>query len=629
MTSQPPGSGPAPARPDAVAEGADTPGRPPRPLRTLAAPVRGRLALAVGLQAAAALAAVVPFIAVSRIAGRLTTDPPADGDALWPLVALACSAGLVALVCGTAAGALAHLADNDLQLTLRRRLARHIGRLPLGRLTERGTGEVKQAVQDDVSALHTLFAHTLLDIVSVLTAPVFTLVYLCTVDRRLALVAVVPLLLGVYLFSRAMAGAAAQMAEFGAAVGRISAAAVEFASGIAVFKSFGRGRKAHERFVRATEGFADFFSGWVRSTLAASTAAILVVTPAVVLLLLVVPGAVFVTHGWMTGAELVPFLLLGPAVAAPLGVVGPRVQQIRAGQAAALRVTALLDAPTLPEPVTPALPEGHHVRLRGVSFSYDGNTDVLSGVDLDLAPGTVTALVGPSGSGKSTLAALLPRFHDVTAGTVTLGGADVRDIPAAELYRRVGFVLQDVRLLRASVADNIRLGRPDATGAEVERCARAARVHDRIMELPDGYATVLGTAVTLSGGEAQRLSIARALLADAPVVVLDEATAYADPHSEALIQEGLSALTAGRTLLVIAHRLSTISSADRIVVLENGRITEQGRHDDLLAAGGRYTALWKARSTAAPDEPDSPPHRRSARTGPDRAADDIEEGSAR
>ncbi|HWU11494.1 MAG TPA: ABC transporter ATP-binding protein [Streptomyces sp.] len=623
MKSQPPAPGPAPAAED-VAAGTGSSATPPSPLRRLAEPVRGRLALAVGLQAVAALAGVVPFIAVSRIAERLTEGSPADGDALWPLVALACSAGFVALVCGTAAGALAHLADNDLQLTLRRRLARHIGRLPLGRLTDRGTGEVKQAVQDDVSALHTLFAHTLLDVVSVLTAPLLALAYLFTVDWRLALISVVPLLLGVFLFSRAMAGAAAQMAEFGAAVGRISTAAVEFASGIAVFKSFGRGRKAHERFVRATEGFADFFSDWVRSTLATSTAAILVVTPAVVLLLLAVPGAVFVTQDWMTGAELVPFLLLGPAVAAPMGVVGPRIQQIRAGQAAAVRVTGLLDASTLPEPTAPALPDGHHVSLRGVSFSYDGNTDVLNGVDLDLAPGTVTALVGPSGSGKSTLASLLPRFHDVTAGTVTLGGADLRDIPATELYRRVGFVLQDVRLLRASVADNIRLGRPEATDEEVERCARAARIHDRITALPDGYATELGTTATLSGGEAQRLSIARALLADAPVLVLDEATAYADPHSEALIQDGLSALAAGRTLLVIAHRLSTIRSADRIVVLEDGRVTEQGRHDDLLAAGGRYAALWDAQRSAGPDGVDGIPDQRPTRTG-----SDIREGSAR
>ncbi|MEV5758808.1 ABC transporter ATP-binding protein [Streptomyces tendae] len=606
MKSQPSETGRDPVPRTPAAPGAGTRARP-RPLRELTGPVRGRLALAVGLQGVAALAGVVPFIAVSEIADRLTADAPADGDTLWPLVALACAAGLLALACGTAAGALAHLADNDLQLALRRRLARHIGRLPLGRLTERGTGEVKQAVQDDVSALHTLFAHTVLDIVAVLTAPLLALAYLFTVDRRLALLSVVPLLLGVYLFSRAMAGAAAQMAEFGAAVGRISAAAVEFASGIAVFKSFGRGRKAHERFVDATEGFADFFSRWVRTTLVSSTAAVLVVAPAVVLLLLTVLGTVFVTEGWLTGAELVPFLLLGPAVAAPMGVVGPRIQQIRAGQAAAVRITELLHAPTLPEPAAPVLPDGHHVRLRGVSFSYDGRTDVLHDVDLDLAPGTVTALVGPSGSGKSTLASLLPRFHDVTAGTVTLGGADLRDIPATELYRQVGFVLQDVRLLRASVRDNIRLGRPEATDEEVERCARAARIHDRITALPDGYATELGTAATLSGGEAQRLSIARALLADAPVLVLDEATAYADPHSEALIQDALSALAAGRTLLVIAHRLSTVRSADRIVVLEDGRVTEQGRHDDLLAAGGRYATLWNAQ----------------------RSADDIREGSTR
>ncbi|WDG32732.1 ABC transporter ATP-binding protein [Streptomyces sp. CA-278952] len=625
MKSQPPEAGPAPA---AAAAGPSVRPTPP-PLRALAEPVRGPLALATGLQAVAALAGVVPFIAVSRIAERLTAGSPADGDTLWPLVVLACSSGFVALVCGTAAGALAHIADNNLQLTLRRRLARHIGRLPLGRLTERGTGEVKQAVQDDVSALHTLFAHTLLDVVAVLTAPVLALAYLFTVDWRLALVSAAPLLLGVFLFSRAMAGAAGQMAEFGAALGRISAAAVEFASGIAVFKSFGRGSKAHERFVRATEGFADFFSGWVRSTLVTSTASILVVAPAVVLLLLSVLGAVFITQDWMTGAELVPFLLLGPAVAAPMGVVGPRIQQIRAGQAAAVRITALLHAPTLPEPADPALPDGHHVSLRGVSFSYDGRADVLSGVDLDLAPGTVTALVGPSGSGKSTLASLLPRFHDVTAGTVTLGGVDLRDIPAAELYRRVGFVLQDVRLLRATVADNIRLGRPDATDEEVERCARAARIHDRITALPDGYATELGTAVTLSGGEAQRLSIARALLADAPVLVLDEATAYADPHSEALIQDALSELATGRTLLVIAHRLATIRSADRIVVLEDGRVTEQGRHDDLLAAQGRYAALWEAQRTAGPDGSDGIPRHRSAPVGTGRRADDIREGSAR
>lgn len=594
-------AGPAnPAEPLADTAGSAQP-RTASPVRRILRRVRGPLRTAVALQAMAALCGVVPFAAIATLAARLTDGSPVNGGRVWPLVAVATGSGLAALVLGYAAGVVSHLADNSLQLQLRRDLARHIGRLPLGQVTDRSSGELKGVVQDDVQALHALVAHTILDLTALLTAPLLALGYLFTVDWRLALLSLVPLVLGVFFFGRAMAGAGEQMAEYGAAQARISTAAVEFAGGIAVVKTFGRGRSAHARFVAATDDFSDFFARWVRRTLIPTTAALLVVAPAVVLLMLVCAGTALVTSGAMPAADLVAFLLLGPLISAPMRVVGPRVQQLRAGQAAATRITTLLDTPPLPEPVHPARPEGPRVSLHGVSFSYDRRTEALAGIDLNLEPGTVTALVGPSGSGKSTLAALLARFHDVTAGAITVGGVDVRDISPAELHRHIGFVLQDVRLLRASVADNIRLGRPGATEEEVAQAARTAQIHDRIMALPEGYGTMLGEGTQLSGGEAQRLSIARALLGDPPVVVLDEATAFADPGSEALIQDALSALAGGRTLLVIAHRLATVAGADRIVVLDGGRITEQGRHEELLKAGGRYTRMWRAQEAPPPD----------------------------
>jgi ATP-binding cassette subfamily B protein len=585
---------------------ADTAGSAPprsaRPVRRILRRVRGPLRTAVVLQTIAALCGVVPLAAIATLADRLTGGTPVNGSQVWPLVAAATSSGLAALVLGYAAGVVSHLADNSLQLQLRRDLARHIGRLPLGQVTGRSSGELKGAVHDDVQALHTLVAHAILDLTTLLTAPLAALSYLFSIDWRLALISLAPLILGVFFYGRAMAGAGKQMAEYGAAQARISTAAVEFASGIAVIKTFGRGRSAHARFVAATDGFSDFFSRWVRGTLAPTTAALLVVAPVVVLLALALVGTALVTSGAMPAANLVPFLLLGPLVSAPMRVVGPRVQQLRAGQAAASRIIALLDTPPLPAPAHPARPEGARVCLHGVSFSYNGQTNALTDIDLTLEPGTVTALVGPSGSGKSTLAALLARFHDVTAGTITVGGADIRHIPLAELHQHIGFVLQDVRLLRATVADNIRLGRPGATQEEVVAAARTAQIHDRIMALPEEYGTMLGQGIQLSGGESQRLSIARAILGDPPVVVLDEATAFADPVSEALIQDALSALAAGRTLLVIAHRLATVAGADRIVVLDSGRSIEQGTHSELLKVGGRYARLWLAQEGPPPDQ---------------------------
>jgi ATP-binding cassette subfamily B protein len=241
------------------------------------------------------------------------------------------------------------------------------------------------------------------------------------------------------------------------------------------------------------------------------------------------------------------------------------------------------------------------VELRGVRFGYEAGHEVLRGIDLELEPGTVTAVVGPSGSGKSTLVRLLPRFFDPTHGSVLLGGVDLRDIGSRELYRTVSFVFQDTFLLRASIADNIALAVPRAGLDDVVRAARQASIHERILELPRGYESVIGEDAGLSGGEAQRISIARALLADAPVVVLDEATAFADPRTEQAVRRALAALKGDRTMLVIAHRPETIADADTVVMLENGAVAERGTPAELLARDGRFAAFWRSHRSATAD----------------------------
>ena len=555
--------------------------------------VRGRLIAGVTCQVLAALAGVVPFVVVAELCRSLLGSGP-----VWPFVLLGVAALPARVVLLTAATTLTHLADNDLQLHLRRRLARHVGTLPLGWFSARGSGAVKRAVNDDVGALHHLVAHSLLDLVTAVVVPVAATLYLVTVDPLMTAITLVPLGIGILLHARAMRDVHARMAEYHQATQRLDSAVVEFVHGIAVVKAFGQTGKAHRRFRDAAREYGAFVTGWAESVTPALTRSQLAQSPVMALLVVLAGGTALIGAGWLTLVDLVPFVVLGIGLSGPALAIGYSAQDLRAGRAAAGRIAELLAVPRLPEPADPPdLPiTAARVELDAVRLRYDEGVEALRGVDLVLEPGTVTALVGSSGSGKSTLAGVVARFHDVTAGAVRINGVDVRDLPSAQLYRWVGFVLQDVRLLRTTVLDNIRLGRPDADLDEVVRVARAARIHDRITALPLGYLTVLGDEVRLSGGEAQRVSIARALLADTPVLVLDEATAFADPESEASIQEAIGELARGRTVLVIAHRLSTVVDADQIVVLDEGMVVERGRHAELLAAGGRYAELWAVRA---------------------------------
>ncbi|MGW0518511.1 ABC transporter ATP-binding protein [Crossiella sp. NPDC003009] len=575
-------------------------------LARLLAPVRTRIRIAVVAQVAAALAAVVPFVAVAELGRLLLGGGPAAGA--WPIVWVALGALAARFVLFFLAGGLTHLADADLQLDLRRRMATRLGQVPLGWFGARNSGTVKKALQDDVTAMHHLVAHSLLDLTAGIVTPVAALAYLAWVDWRMTLVTLLPVAAGLYFYARSMAGYGENMVAYDQALGRINGSAVEFVNGIAVVKTFGQSRKAHQRFTSAADDFATFFLDWVGGVTRISAIGQILLSPVVVLLVVLTGGTLFVTNGWLAPADVLPFALLGLGIAAPITTLAQTSQQLRSARLAAAQVAAVLDTEPLPAPEAEAAdPADGRVSLRNVHFGYTADTPVLRGIDLELAPGTVTALVGPSGGGKSTLAKLLPRFFDVTDGSVSIGGVDIRDLSAEQLYRRVSFVLQDVQLLRATVADNIRLAVPEADQSTVEDAARAAQIHQRILELPRGYDSVIGEDARFSGGEAQRVSIARALLADAPILVLDEATAFADPESESAIQQALSTLVAGRTLLVIAHRLSTVAEADQIAVLADGRVAELGTHTELLARQGLYARMWAAHERAGTWQPHTSP----------------------
>jgi ATP-binding cassette subfamily B protein IrtA len=355
------------------------------------------------------------------------------------------------------------------------------------------------------------------------------------------------------------------------------------------------GGAAASSFRRRLDEYVGFLVAWQRPLAGKKTFMDLVTRPSTFLWLIAATGTLLIVGGRMDPVNLLPFLLLGTTFGARLLGIAYGLGGIRVGMLAARRLQNTLDEPELAVrgQGEPNGKSSKAVVFDNVSFGYRPGVPVIHDVSLTLRPGTVTALVGPSGSGKSTLAALLARFHDVEQGSIHVGGQDIRSMTADQLYAQVGFVLQETQLVHGTVAENIALAVPDATAERIEQAAREAQIHDRILRLPDGYDTMLDAGTGLSGGERQRLTIARAILADTEILILDEATAFADPESEYLVQQALNRLTQDRTVLVIAHRLHTITRAHQIVVLDHGRIVERGTHDEVLGADGRYRRLWE------------------------------------
>lgn len=584
-------------------------------LSQLLRPVRKQLVLGCVLYGMGAVAGVFPFIAVAEVAREtlgqnVQTGSSPDVDRIQQLVWLAVLALMARAILQFAGGSLTHFADNDLQLGIRRRIAAHLLLVPLGWFSANSSGRVKRSVGDDVTAMHHVVAHAWIDVTAAVTAPLTALIYLAFVDWRLPLAALLPASIGIGLYARQMVIGMRSMDQYEVSIGEVTNAAIELVSGIAVIKTFGTSGESHERFRRASTSFISFFWDMARGLLKTSAANDVVLSPFAVLVALLGLGTWFVDQSWIDPGEAVALVTLGVGLTSPVLMLGQTGMSMRHASSAANRTGGLLASETLPVArpnsetgLAPSV-DSLGVEFDGVSFSYGAESYgaesssspplALDEVSFSLKPGTLTALVGRSGSGKTTVARLLARYWDVSSGAISIGGTDIRSLSPAELYNRVGFVFQDVQLLHLSVVENIRLGSQTATMDEVEAAARAAQIHDQIVALEDGYDSIVGEGARFSSGERQRITIARALLADAPILVFDEATAFADPESEAAIQDALSELATGRTALVIAHRLSTIVNADQIIVLDEGQVVESGTHIELLAADGIYQQMWTA-----------------------------------
>ena len=560
----------------------------------LLGPLKAPLIVSGVLQGLITLLQLAPFVLLVELARLLVSG--ADQSRLWTVGIAAVSLLGLGTLLGAGLTLWLHVVDARFASALRTRLLTKLSRLPLGWFTARGSGSIKQLVADDTLSLHYLVTHAIPDAVAAVIAPVAVLIYLFVVDWRVALVLFVPVLVYMVLMSVMMTQSGPKISQAQRWAERMNGEAGTYLEGQPVIRVFGGA--AASTFRRQLDDYINFLVDWQRPFVGKKTLMDLVTRPSTFLWLIMLTGTPLIVAGRMDPVNLLPFLLLGTTFGARLLGIGLGLGGIRGGMLAARRLQIALDEPELgvaeqDTANTKASAQAGTVRFEAVGFAYRPGVPVISDVSLTLRPGTVTALVGPSGSGKSTLAALLARFHDVGEGSISIDGHDIRTLSADELYRRIGFVLQETQLVHGTVRENIALAVPDATDEQVRAAASEAQIHERILRLPQGYDTVLGAAAALSGGERQRLTIARAILADTPVLILDEATAFADPESEYLVQQALNRLTKDRTVLVIAHRLHTITGADQIVVLDHGGIVEQGRHDELIAAGGRYLQLWE------------------------------------
>ena len=557
-------------------------------------PVRGGIRFAMALAIGGSALSVLSLALVAFTLHALLTTPHT-----WPWALMT---GLLASTVGAfllrqVAFRHSHYAAFRLEAILRTRLADHIAHLPLGRVQTLGAGQIAKVIHDDVKALHVFVADSTPMVARAYASPLLATLVLLWLDWPLALAALAVPVTGFAILGVIVRNSRETSERYNSAREQVAAAVVEFVQAMPVVRTFDTGSTSFGRYQRALLDYLKVLKDWYASVRFSSRFSLAILSTLPTLTVLLWVGGWRFAHGTQDFSTWIAALLIGAGLAEavlPMMSLHHLVQKTRISIE---RIQQILAEPPLPEVPAPGRqPADASVVFEHVSFSYEkADIPALQDVSFTAAPGTITALVGPSGAGKSTVARLIPRFWDVDTGRVRVGGTDVRDMTADTLMQQVAFVFQDTFLFATSIADNIRLGCPDASMDDVIAAARAAQAHDFISALPKGYETRAGERGTfLSGGQRQRITIARAILQNRPILVLDEATAFADPENEAALVRALSALMHGKTVLMVAHRLATIQNADQILVFDQGRLAERGQHDDLLQRHGVYARLWQS-----------------------------------
>lgn len=567
-----------------------------RTLLSFAGPCKGKMILSVFCAILSVGGGFVPFWAVYEILILFIDQTVTLRDIqFWCLVGVA--GYLVRVVCFGVSTILAHISAYTILEGLRLKIADRLMRAPLGEVMGRRIGYLKNIIMDKVDDIEPPLAHMIPELTSNLLLPLAIFAWMLVIDWRLGLSVLIAPILSMIPMAFLMKNYNSQYAAYMEANNHVNSVIIEYVEGIEVVKAFNQSTSSYEKFVGAVESFKGFTLDWFRSTWKTMNLMLAIMPTTLVGVLPV--GLLLNRAGQITPAELAMGIILSLSIVGPLMKVTTFINEAKSMEYAVDAANELLNLPVLPDSGKMVPLRRTDIVLQDVSFSYGMNggeeQDVLHRINLTMPEGSFTALVGPSGGGKSTIARLIARFWDVTGGSISIGGRNIKELSIRQLSELVSFVTQDNFLFNCSLKENIRLGNPNATDAEVFAAARAACCDEFIARLEKGYDTSAGDAgKRLSGGEKQRIAIARAILKNAPIVILDEATAFTDPQNEDKIQKSIMALSQGKTLLVIAHRLSTIQNADQIVVLQKGQIVDCGKQEELLARCPLYADLWQA-----------------------------------